>query len=50
MSEMICGTCKWHKYDRESHDWLCTNEECDLAGCWTSYNYSPCDEWEGHDE
>lgn len=30
-----CGTCKWHKYDRESED--CSD--------WTEYGYI-CEEWE----
>ena len=49
MSEIICGTCHYHRYDKESDDWICMNPDSDLAGCWTDYGYH-CMDWEDKDE
>lgn len=43
----VCGTCKYHKQDRESNDgeFVCYCPESEFYLDWTGYNVT-CDEWE----
>lgn len=41
----ICGECKYHRYDRESGDWVCENDDSEYFAEFTDYNDS-CDGYE----
>jgi hypothetical protein len=45
-TEKICGTCKWHRYDKSHSDWMCVNCKSDYHTDFTGYE-DGCDEWEG---
>lgn len=43
--DKCCGTCKWHKYQREDESWICVNEDSEFCSDWTDYE-GYCDDWE----
>ena len=45
MMEEVCGTCKYHKKDNDTGEWICTNVDTDLCGIETEYDYT-CPEYE----
>ena len=40
-----CGTCKYHRIDKNSGDWICTNPESEYFADYTDYA-DWCEEWE----
>lgn len=40
-----CGTCKYHRTDKNSGDWICTNPESEYFADYTEYA-DWCEEWE----
>ena len=46
--EECCGTCKYHRYDISSGDWVCCNGDSENVADWTEYN-DVCEEWEGRE-
>ncbi len=43
----ICGYCKWHRFEKESEGWVCTNPNSENYSDWTDYGET-CDEQEEH--
>lgn len=42
----ICGTCRYHWYEKVQDDWACGNPVSECYGIETDYT-DECDEWEG---
>ena len=42
---MICGECRYNRYDREDDAFFCGNEESDNYSCMTAYD-DGCNEGE----
>ena len=40
-----CGTCRWHRHEDISDDWVCANGESDYCTDWTDYDHC-CEDWE----
>lgn len=32
-----CGTCRWHRREKDSLDWFCDNLDCDNYADYTGY-------------
>lgn len=47
--DKCCGTCAYHRYDREMEEWLCRNDESENYADYTDYNDS-CIDWEEREE
>ena len=45
MTEKICGTCKWHQYEKLTYGWFCVCDKSEYCADWTDYSDS-CEEWE----
>ena len=44
MIEECCGTCEFHRKDREE-DWYCNNQDSEMYTCYTDYSYR-CEDYE----
>lgn len=44
-SEEICGSCKYHTYDKDSGDFVCSNPDSEYFADWTGWS-ACCGEWE----
>lgn len=44
-----CGTCRWHRHEDISDDWVCANGESDYCTDWTDYDHC-CEDWEEREE
>ena len=40
-----CGTCRYHRYDKDSQDYICTCPESEYIADWTAYT-DWCEEYE----
>ena len=48
--ERCCGTCKYHRRQRGTNDWLCSNEDCEYVWAFTGYaDGEQCEEWEARE-
>ena len=47
--ETICGNCRHNKYDRQTKDFVCNNQDGEYYGLSTSYD-DMCDEYEEKEE
>lgn|GEM_PF-1012867 len=42
-----CGTCRWHRREKDSLDWFCDNPDCDNYADYTGYEDGfLCNEYE----
>ena len=42
-----CGTCKYHRCDRDTKDWYCDNLDSEYYADYTGYEDCPsCQDWE----
>ena len=46
--QKVCGTCKYHRNDRNGDGWVCTNPDSEYNADWTEYG-DQCEEWEERD-
>ncbi len=40
-----CGTCKYHRYDRNEQEWICNCQRSDNYADYTEYS-DYCENWE----
>ena len=46
--EECCGTCRHHKFDYDSGEWICNADFADNFGQFTEYK-DTCEDWEDKD-
>ena len=46
--EHVCGTCRWHRYERIDRGWICVNADSDYCAGWTEYG-DTCEHYEEKD-
>lgn len=49
MGDEHCGTCRYHRYDKDSQDYICTCPDSEYIADWTVYT-DWCEEYEGRED
>ena len=46
-----CGTCRFHRYDKDAQDWMCTNLDSESFADYTGYEDGVfCQDWKAREQ